>query len=64
MQIIAYLVCSGDVSLTALRDALRRFLPDYMVPHHFEILDAIPLTSSGKADRRALPEPVLELTAT
>ena len=63
VQIIAYLVCSTDVSLAGLRDSLRRFLPEYMVPHRFEILDAIPLTSSGKADRKALPEPTLELAA-
>ena len=61
--IIAYLVCGAEVSIPLLKDSLRRFLPEYMVPHRFEILDAIPLTASGKADRRALPEPTLELVA-
>ena len=61
--IIAYLVCNADIALPALKDSLRRFLPEYMVPHRFEVLDAIPLTSSGKADRKALPEPALELAA-
>ena len=37
-----------------LRDALREDLPPYMVPARFEIVDALPRLSSGKADRKAL----------
>ncbi|PZE20567.1 non-ribosomal peptide synthetase [Paenibacillus xerothermodurans] len=41
-------------SITELRNHLGRELPPYMIPSYFVSVEQIPLTSSGKVDRRAL----------
>ncbi|MFE3098635.1 amino acid adenylation domain-containing protein, partial [Streptomyces sp. NPDC059248] len=58
-QLIAYVVASDGVTpdTAALRRALLRQLPDHMVPGVFVVLDELPLNTSGKLDRRALPVP-------
>ncbi|MBV9109696.1 MAG: amino acid adenylation domain-containing protein, partial [Gemmatimonadetes bacterium] len=57
-------VAADDADPQALRAHLSARLPDYMVPAAFVRVDALPLTPSGKLDRRALPEPAAEALAT
>lgn len=53
---------TGDETVTAavLRKFLTGILPEYMIPSHFVRVPAIPLTSNGKIDRKALPDPQVE----
>lgn len=46
-----------DVDTKAVREALSRRLPYYMLPQYFVKIDKIPLKTNGKFDRRALPRP-------
>ncbi|MEO7360285.1 MAG: amino acid adenylation domain-containing protein, partial [Gemmatimonadaceae bacterium] len=60
-RLVAYVVAEGPPpSLVALRDHLLIGLPDYMVPAMFVWLPVLPLSSNGKVDRRALPDPGIE----
>jgi len=58
--IFAYVVCKPGLDLEDLKHYLKQHLPDYMVPNRIQKIDEMPLTSSGKADREALPEPRIE----
>lgn len=65
MQLIAYVVPSdADVSnqpheqmRATLRAELKSRLPAYMVPSHLLVLEAMPVSPTGKLDRKALPLP-------
>lgn len=56
-RLVAYLVSEADLSIEHLRTFLSEKIPYYMVPAAFVFLDALPLTSNGKVDRKALPAP-------
>ncbi|MBD2812049.1 amino acid adenylation domain-containing protein [Xenorhabdus sp. Vera] len=58
-RLVAYLIPQPDMTLkpAQLREQLSTYLAEYMIPSAFVMLDAFPLTGSGKLDRKALPEP-------
>ena len=60
-RLVAYVVLKSgavrDDSNRVLRSFLSTILPEYMLPSVFTVLDELPLTSTGKVDRKALPVP-------
>lgn len=62
MRLVAYVVPRGRApDPTVLRDHLRIHLPEYMLPQHIVMLDALPLLPNGKINRKALPAPQVDL---
>ena len=55
--LVAYIVSDEEIDIFKLRGHLGNNLPQYMIPVHFEKLEEIPLTPTGKVDKRALPKP-------
>ncbi|MBZ4419892.1 non-ribosomal peptide synthase/polyketide synthase [Myxococcus sp. RHSTA-1-4] len=61
-RLVGYLVLAvppDALDLESLRAFLQQRLPEYMVPSAFVTLEALPLTPSGKVNRKALPRPDL-----
>jgi len=58
-RLVAYVVpqAGSEANVEQVRAFLRQRLPDHMIPSSFVVLDAIPKTPNGKADRKALPAP-------
>ncbi|MEE1056510.1 MAG: amino acid adenylation domain-containing protein, partial [Acutalibacteraceae bacterium] len=54
--IYAYYVSEEDTSISEIRNKLSEVLPEYMIPTYMMQIDEIPVNSSGKVNRRALPE--------
>lgn len=53
----AYYVSDNDIETSIVREFVSRSLPEYMVPSFFIKMDALPLTTNGKVDRKELPIP-------
>ncbi len=57
-RIVAYVVAPSPApEVSALREHLKKKLPEYMVPAAFVFLEKFSLTNNGKIDRKALPLP-------
>ncbi len=62
-HLCAYIVCTGETAYekkldtTELREYLSLTLPDYMIPLYFVQMEKMPLTTNGKVDQKALPDP-------
>ena len=61
-QLICAFYTGNETDAKEIRSHIGKKLPKYMLPHIFTHLDEMPLTSSGKINRKALPEINLENT--
>ncbi len=59
----AYYVPIRELSPRQLSEFLAETLPEYMIPPYFIQLEAMPVTSNGKLNRKALPDPDRASTA-
>lgn len=64
LRLVAYVVApaAGPGFPAAVRHELATRLPEHLVPSAVVVMGRLPLTPSGKVDRRALPRPVLDRT--
>jgi len=59
-ELAAFVVCHGSpeqLDRQALDELLRSRVPAYMVPQYLDVIDELPMTTSGKVDRKSLPKP-------
>lgn len=54
--LVGYYTAEGDVDEKELRRYMGQYLPRYMVPNYFMCINTMPMTASGKTDRKNLPD--------
>jgi amino acid adenylation domain-containing protein len=61
-RLVAYVTPAAKEipTISRMRDSLKKWLPDYMVPSKFMILESLPLNTNGKVNRQDLPMPDLD----
>ena len=58
-KLVGYVVVKEEFDKDKLSSYLLQKLPEYMVPSIWMVMEKLPLTSNGKIDKKALPEPNL-----
>lgn len=53
-KLVAYVACTAPAEETALLQALRNLVPDYMIPARLTVLPRLPTNANGKVDRQRL----------
>ncbi|MEC1920653.1 plipastatin non-ribosomal peptide synthetase PpsC [Bacillus subtilis] len=56
-ELFGYISVKAGTNAEQVRSLLARSLPNYMIPAYISEMEALPLTSNGKLNRKALPEP-------
>lgn len=54
--LVAYYVATAPLAEPALKEHMKKHLPEYMIPNFFQHIEVMPLTTHGKLNRNALPE--------
>jgi len=54
-ELVAYLTGGKDISIEEVKEHLRKYLPGYMIPAQFVLLEQFPLNKNGKIDTAQLP---------
>ncbi|KEK21989.1 SDR family oxidoreductase, partial [Bacillus gaemokensis] len=52
----AYVTAENELSISDIKEVIRKELPEYMIPAYMMQIEKIPVTRNGKLDKRALPE--------
>ena len=59
-RLVAYVRTAQELTQSDIRTHALEYLPKHMIPAAFVLMEEFPLTSNGKVDKKALPEPVFE----
>ncbi|MFT8351723.1 amino acid adenylation domain-containing protein [Clostridium saccharoperbutylacetonicum] len=62
-SMIAYIESKDVIPTSKIRQFLLKYLPDYMIPVGYVFLDKMPLTPTGKINRKDLNEPIIDEVA-
>ncbi|WP_264530518.1 non-ribosomal peptide synthetase [Flavobacterium sp. N502540] len=63
-ELVAYVLSNDILNAQNLKTQIRSVLPVYMIPRYFVQLDELPITTNGKVDKKALPDPFVYGLAT